>query len=169
MVLSTYVHAYETTLSDQALSYLSVSNGLKTSTTKTTPNVSLIASDHKLTYWIYHDNGTAYLLIPKELYEKSPQINTNSCKQQYFPFKEFLKLLYLGCLLWIWMEDFIKQKFKVLYLIYNACNLIIIWIMLCKYTNFLLKVKFLKKQLGWILILQLFYSIYILLRLTVLF
>ena len=68
VVLSTHMHAYETTLSDQAL-WVACFKGTKNNN-KTTPNVSLKASDHKLTKWMYHDTGTPYLLVPKEQYGK---------------------------------------------------------------------------------------------------
>lgn len=68
VVLSTHMHAYETALSDQAL-WVTCFKGTKNNN-KTTPNVSLKASDHKLTNWIYHDTGTPYLLVPNEHYGK---------------------------------------------------------------------------------------------------
>ena len=97
VVLFPYIHAYETLHWVQDNSGLWVTspfalNGLKTTTTTTKQqNAMYLLKQIIVNYYILNIPWhSLYLLAPKELYEKkNPTDKYNSCKQQYFPFKQF--------------------------------------------------------------------------------
>lgn len=114
---SFHIHTclWNSTLSDQdhwALWVTSpfASNGFKTppaiikKQTKKKPQCN-----HKLLYTKYTETQNLYLLVPKELYEKIPQRNTKSCKQQQFSFGFKTSTIFFGYLLWIEMANFVRK------------------------------------------------------------
>lgn len=82
-----------------------------TTTNKKNSNASLKASDHKLLHIEYTSTQTLLLFVyQKNFMKKIPQIQI-PINNSISPSNSFkTSIIYLGCLLWIWMAAFIKQK-----------------------------------------------------------